>query len=339
MDPAKVFPQEIILRILQFVPPSPDYASLACVSKQWRDLVTLAMRSRLHAAIVSLHRINELRWHPLILNIDLSKRLGVSLAVNGHTLYIFGGCTPELTAMNDLITLDLLTLKWMRVATQGNRPSPRALAITGFIGNKLYLYGGCRYVFQGFDSYISSVNISLTHRLVSVNDLYSFCPKSNTWTLVLQHEKGPPLSKYCNGVFLPPVDTESDTYPPLLVLSDGSNERVYPYALLPETGRWFPIPPCPHRAPPAGGPAGHRGPSPYRPAMCALGQKQVLVVCRGVTQPSVWILSRSDRRPNQGLCEPRCGSSCVVKQNEFLHFSSLLQSLSSINYAGSPVQH
>ncbi|VDD75408.1 unnamed protein product [Mesocestoides corti] len=250
---------------------------------------------KLHAAIVSLHRINELRWHPLILNIDLSKRLGVSLAVNGHTLYIFGGCTPELTAMNDLITLDLLTLKWMRVATQGNVmlfSLSRCALITASLYIEVIMWYGIYFTFL----YYCTVG---NHRLVSVNDLYSFCPKSNTWTLVLQHEKGPPLSKYCNGVFLPPVDTESDTYPPLLVLSDGSNERVYPYALLPETGRWFPIPPCPHRAPPAGGPAGHRGPSPYRPAMCALGQKQVLVVCRGVTQPSVWILSRSDRRPNQ----------------------------------------
>lgn len=50
---------------------------------------------------------------------DINERSGVSVAIHGHTLYVFGGRTDDETAMNDLSTFDLLTVEWKRLTTNG----------------------------------------------------------------------------------------------------------------------------------------------------------------------------------------------------------------------------
>lgn len=140
MDPASVLPYEVLARILSYLSPSPDYASLACVSKRWNDIVSSkialncyftsigALKWRTASAIKALNNGSELKWYPIFSGPGLEKlnspiketRLGAALAVCGHTLYLFGGGTGHSTAMNDLFTLNLLTLEWSRVYTFGN---------------------------------------------------------------------------------------------------------------------------------------------------------------------------------------------------------------------------
>lgn len=207
MDPSNALPVEILMKILSYLPPAPDYAVLACVSKRWNDLITRrledfsettfnvgAMEIRLTTALSDLNHGAELRWYPIYGESESANSdpypcnanvLGASATINGNTMYVFGGATSQCTTLNTLHSFNMLTLRWSRVLTQGisflaslqlipfwiclfgvyfrehtwfilgSRPSPRAFALSGFVDDDLYIFGGCKYVSQGYGAFVS----------------------------------------------------------------------------------------------------------------------------------------------------------------------------------------
>nr|CDS23006.1 Kelch motif family protein [Echinococcus granulosus] len=220
---------------------------------------------------------------------DINERSGVSVAIHGHTLYVFGGRTDNETAMNDLSTFDLLTVEWKRLTTNGPRPLPRSNAIMGFIEDQLFLYGGYKCPLQDFgDARLPPTSHIL--RTLVLNDLYSFRRGTNTWKQILKDTEGPRLRGHYNGVFLPPVVSDPETHPGLLVLLEASDTQYLTFALLPETGFWFALPHCPQSPP--------QTPNSTllsRSPLCALSEKDVLVLTHHPATTFAWILSRRAR--------------------------------------------
>lgn len=77
------------------------------------------MNSRIKISLRQISEAHAIRWHPVPMHNDFNFRLGVSTALTGHILYLFGGRTEDGTAMNDLSTFDLLTMKWNRLIPAG----------------------------------------------------------------------------------------------------------------------------------------------------------------------------------------------------------------------------
>ena len=59
-------------------------------------------------------------------------------------IYIFGGF-QEGGVLNDFYSIDLITLTWTGVKTQGPVPSPRQGMASTRVGKKIYVTGGCDF--------------------------------------------------------------------------------------------------------------------------------------------------------------------------------------------------
>ncbi|KAL5107465.1 hypothetical protein TcWFU_002596 [Taenia crassiceps] len=247
--------------------------------------------SRTRVSLLGIGR-HSIQWHSLPMYSDINERTGVSVAIHGHTLYVFGGRTDDETAMNDLSTFDLLTVEWRRLTTNGSRPLPRSNAVMGFIGDQLFLYGGYKCPLQDFGGV--RLPLSSHHlRTLVINDLYSFCRRTNTWRQILKDTEGPRLCSHYNGAFLSPVASDPETHPGLLVLFEASETQYLAFALVPETGFWVILPHCPQSPPQLS-----NGNPFLRPPMCALSEKEVLVLIHHSATTFMWVLSRRARTPN-----------------------------------------
>ncbi|OQR88006.1 dynein heavy chain [Achlya hypogyna] len=74
-----------------------------------------------------------------------------------HKMYIFGGYGGNgygRTDFNDLHALDLRTMKWEEVLTEGDKPEPRSSHQTCLIENKLFVIGGWNSVKQFHDLFV-----------------------------------------------------------------------------------------------------------------------------------------------------------------------------------------
>ncbi|VDM16349.1 unnamed protein product [Hydatigera taeniaeformis] len=225
--------------------------------------------SRTRVSLIGVGR-HSIRWHSLPIYSDINERSGVSVAIHGHTLYVFGGRTDNETAMNDLSTFDLLTVEWKRLTTNG------APSLCLIHERNAYF---CYTIFQ--------------LRTLVINDLYSFCRGTKMWRQILKDTEGPRLRGHYNGAFLPPVASDPETHPGLLVLFEASDTQYLAFGLVPDTGFWFILPHCPQNTLPAS----NENPL-LRPPMCALSEKDVLILTHHPAATFVWVLSRRARTPD-----------------------------------------
>uniref|UniRef100_A0A023F194 Kelch domain-containing protein 3 n=1 Tax=Triatoma infestans TaxID=30076 RepID=A0A023F194_TRIIF len=151
-------------------------------------------------------------------------RDGHSACIIGSSMYIFGGYEEEFERYSqEVYALDLLTMHWTYVVTQGSPPDYRDFHTGTTIGNRMYIFGG-RSDFAGPHSseadyypneivYLDTSNMTwhkpetkgefpIGRRSHSAflyknnlyifggfngilnehyNDMYSFCPLTNTW--------------------------------------------------------------------------------------------------------------------------------------------------------------
>ncbi|VDO06043.1 unnamed protein product [Rodentolepis nana] len=229
-------------------------------------------------------------------------KLGVSTALSGHTLYLFGGRTEDGTAMNDLSTFDLLTMEWNRLIPSGNRPLPRSDAIMGFVGEELFLFGGIRCIMdQPMSVQFFMIESS------SLSDLFSYRQSTNSWNQLLKATETPRLSKYYSGAFLQAVDSDPDTFPPLLVIFENTGMIYRTHAIeLRGMYHWNRLSGCPqnpsYNSTQAMGIDTPLNILPERPPMCALSETDVLMVTHFAINelPTFWILSRIGRTPQSG---------------------------------------
>ncbi|VUZ47995.1 unnamed protein product [Hymenolepis diminuta] len=298
-DPAMILSIDMINEIFNYIPHSPYFSIFAVKSKRWRELLRFIMNSRIKISLRQISEAHAIRWHPVPMHNDFNFRLGVSTALTGHILYLFGGRTEDGTAMNDLSTFDLLTMKWNRLIPAGNRPLPRSDAIMGFVGEELYLFGGTRCIMEQ----PMSVHLFMIESN-SLNDLFSYRQSTNSWNQLLKATESPRLSKYYSGVILQSIDSDPNTFPPLLIIFENTGLIYHTYAIeLRGMYHWSRLSECPQNPP--HNPAQSIGIDnplnilPARPPMCALSETDVLMMTHFERNesPALWILSRMGRTP------------------------------------------
>lgn len=98
----------------------------------------------LYKAIVN----NDIAWRtitPLDMAPTITKRFSHAACVHENSMYIFGGCTTNSTAFNDLWRFDLSNRQWIRPLAMGTYPTPKAYATMIPYKDCLILFGGWAY--------------------------------------------------------------------------------------------------------------------------------------------------------------------------------------------------
>jgi len=108
--------------------------------------------------------------HPL--NAGPGNRVGPSMAIQGHTLYFFGGLDEStFTSFNDMWSYNLITNRWTRLSPNGapGNPTGRYLAKTELLKGKIYIFSG---------------NLNPSQLGVQLNDFWVYEISSNTFTQI-----------------------------------------------------------------------------------------------------------------------------------------------------------
>ncbi|KAL7059536.1 hypothetical protein AAHC03_013438 [Spirometra sp. Aus1] len=260
---------------------------------------------RVAASILALNTRSPLRWfqaRPIethdssVPNAYPTSRFGATAIIKGHKLYVFGGATSEMTAFNDMWVYDLTSSYWNRITKRGELPSPRAFAKCGFVGNTLYLYGGCQTCY-GLDQ---------GARITWLDDMYSFCTETEIWKHVKlrraseQMLQPPPVIAGQTGTFVLPSSSE-DHFPAALVLFGGYSRLNgvtvnAGFVVLPNLCQWFELPDSMSPTKPAGR-FGH--------ATCSLGDCRILVVGGNLRAPQPPHMGLSSTPPSRASASPR----------------------------------
>ncbi|VDP93634.1 unnamed protein product [Echinostoma caproni] len=137
-------PVELLQYIFMLLSPCSDLPSVIQVCRRWRNVGLEVMKLRRNA-IASAYRLEApLRWQVPKASIPApTKRFGATVLYHDGYVYVFGGATSMFTTFNDLWRYELNTHTWKRLVVEGELPTPRAHAKGGFIGQTLYLFGGC----------------------------------------------------------------------------------------------------------------------------------------------------------------------------------------------------
>ncbi|KAG5442707.1 F-box only protein 42 [Clonorchis sinensis] len=204
-------PVELLQYIFMLLSPCTDFPNISQVCRRWRDVCLEVIKIRSNMCLAAYRLQAPLKWCTLSsacqpmkgssVHSAPSKRFGSMLVNNGKALYVFGGATHMRTTFNDLWVFDLAFLQWKRVLGDGILPTPRAYAKGGFIGETLYVFGGCQSFHQ--PSWHNS------GRIECLSDLYSFNPSTLLWSrLPLCHATQattdpPPVCVGQSGCFLP----------------------------------------------------------------------------------------------------------------------------------------
>ncbi|VDN22345.1 unnamed protein product, partial [Dibothriocephalus latus] len=160
MDPTIILPLEIVQKVFLLLSPCRDLPAARLVSKRWKHILDRVIEMRVSTSISALTTRSPLRWFQArsieardssVPNACPTSRFGATTIRKGHKLYVFGGATYEMTAFNDMWVYDLTSSHWSRITKRGELPSPRAFAKCGFVGNILYIYGGCQTYRYGLD--------------------------------------------------------------------------------------------------------------------------------------------------------------------------------------------
>ncbi|CAL8073519.1 unnamed protein product [Calicophoron daubneyi] len=284
-------PIELLQYVFMLLSPCIDFPNILNVCKRWREACLEVMKLRDSASFSAFRLEAPLRWtspkvqtcNGGLLRSMPSRRFGSMVTLRGSCVYVFGGATNMFTTFNDLWIYDLSTLKWRRLLGEGELPTPRAHARGGFVGDILYLFGGCQSFHRPDLNYAS--------RIEWLADLNSFDTKKLCWSRIpLCHvdsaiSEAPPVTAGQSGCFLPAGD---EGEPSLLILFGGISQSVNACVnslciIAPEKSQWFclnepeqPTEDADTRAWPAGR-CGH--------SVCALDPHRMLVLFGNLESP------------------------------------------------------
>nr|CAH8872786.1 unnamed protein product [Trichobilharzia regenti] len=242
-------PVELLQYIFMLLSPCTDLLTVLSVCKRWRDVGRSVFRLRESLTLSAFKMQSPLQWMSPNLRFTAekskytapSKRFGATILVRGQLVYVFGGATRELTAFNDLWTFDLSTHNWKRIVGKGELPTPRAHAKGGFIGNSLYLYGGCQSFHRPGSEH--------TGHMDWLTELNSFDLSTFRWSRLPIFEVNhlspvpPPAFAGQSGCFLPKGGVGE---PSVLVLFGGISQYLgscvsHLYVVSPENGCWISV--------------------------------------------------------------------------------------------------
>eukprot|EP00924_Labyrinthula_sp_SR-Ha-C_P002360 snap_masked-scaffold_16-processed-gene-1.28-mRNA-1 protein AED:1.00 eAED:1.00 QI:0/0/0/0/1/1/2/0/3701 len=120
-----------------------------------------------------------------------------------QSILIFAGFETGYSRLNDLWSLDILSLKWDEIEPRGASPNPRGLHSMSCSGTKLYLFGG----YGGRRSCVSQ-------SIDDLNDLWMFSMTTFEWVEIKQ-TTGPRPEKRCSHA--------SEIVKQILIIIGGSN--------------------------------------------------------------------------------------------------------------------
>ncbi|CAG9098270.1 unnamed protein product [Plutella xylostella] len=169
-------PDEVLEFILGFLPPYDDLQNCMFVCKRWYNCSQNVMRK---TTITLIKAIGEFKviWTnitPVDMAPAITKRFSHAACVLDNSMYVFGGCTTNATAFNDLWRFDLSKRQWVRPLATGTYPVPKAY--TSMVGYKdnLILFGGWTY--PSPSQYYQTVTM--------FNDIHFYNVTTNRWILV-----------------------------------------------------------------------------------------------------------------------------------------------------------
>lgn len=114
----------------------------------------------------------------------ITKRFSHSACVLENNMYIFGGCTTNATAFNDLWKFDLSVRQWVRPLATGSYPVPKAYTSMVHYKDYLIVFGGWTY--PSLSQYYENVTI--------FNEIHFYNVKTNKWVRVNSSNSPPPMA-------------------------------------------------------------------------------------------------------------------------------------------------
>lgn len=114
----------------------------------------------------------------------ITKRFSHAACVLDNSMYIFGGCTTNATAFNDLWRFCLSKRQWIRPLATGTYPVPKAYTSMVCYKNSLILFGGWTY--PSPSQYYQSVTM--------FNEIHVYNVTTNRWVLVNATNSPPPMA-------------------------------------------------------------------------------------------------------------------------------------------------
>lgn len=114
----------------------------------------------------------------------ITKRFSHAACVLDSSMYIFGGCTTNATAFNDLWRFDLSKRMWIRPMATGTYPVPKAYTTMIAYKDNLILFGG--WTHPSPSQYYQNVTM--------FNDIHFYNINVNRWTLVNTLNTPPPIA-------------------------------------------------------------------------------------------------------------------------------------------------
>lgn len=175
-------PDEVLEFILSFLPPYRDLENCMSVSKRWYECSQNVKRKTSKKLLKAITEFKVI-WKPISLSRSpsITNRFSHSACIVNNCMYIFGGCTTNTTAFNDLWCFDLSTRKWTRPIATGTYPAPKAYTSMVAFKNILIVFGG--YTYPSNSPYFQNVTM--------FNDLHFYNIEDNKWTLITTCNDGP----------------------------------------------------------------------------------------------------------------------------------------------------
>jgi N-acetylneuraminic acid mutarotase len=91
-----------------------------------------------------INLLEERFENPLSSGTTPTPRENFSMQLISKRLFIFGGF-QEGGVMNDLYSIDMISLVWSKVETQGPQPTARQGMASARVGKKIYVSSGCDF--------------------------------------------------------------------------------------------------------------------------------------------------------------------------------------------------
>jgi F-box protein 42 len=117
---------------------------------------------------------------PIDMAPSITKRFSHAACIHDNSMYIFGGCTTNSTAFNDLWRFDLSK----RPLAMGTYPTPKAYATMIPYNDCLVLFGGWAY----------PLSIPISQDWMMSSEIHFYNTTSNRWILVFSINNPPPMA-------------------------------------------------------------------------------------------------------------------------------------------------
>ncbi|XP_053604276.1 F-box only protein 42 [Plodia interpunctella] len=179
-------PDEVLEFILGFLPPYMDLQNCMTVCRRWFNCAQNVLRKtsmKLNKAVAEFNIL----WKnigPADMVPTITKRFSHAACVLENNMYIFGGCTTNATAFNDLWRFDLSRRQWIRPLATGTYPVPKAYTTMVHYKDYLIVFGGWTY--PSPSQYYQSVYM--------FNEIHFYCINTNRWILINSVNSPPPMA-------------------------------------------------------------------------------------------------------------------------------------------------